>query len=103
VPGIRDALRRAAAPVLAVTPLVGGKALKGPAAKIMGELGIEVSPDAVARHYADLIDLFVYDESDPEPAPVGGVELVAAPTVMHGTVERVNLARRLLALAERAK
>ena len=100
VPGMRDAIVRCAAPVIAVTPLIGGRALKGPAAKIMQELGFEVGAGAVARHYADLIDLFVYDESDAPPTRAADVPVAAAHTLMNCTADRVNLARRLLALAD---
>jgi LPPG:FO 2-phospho-L-lactate transferase len=100
VPGMRAALLRTTVPVLAVSPLVGGKALKGPAAKIMRELGQEVGAGAVARHYAEFLDLFVYDETDAAPPPVAGVEFAAAQTIMHGTAERVALALRLLELAD---
>jgi LPPG:FO 2-phospho-L-lactate transferase len=64
VPGIRAALRAAAVPIVAVSPLVGGRAVKGPTAKIMQELGIETSALAIARHYAGLIDGLLVDEAD---------------------------------------
>ena len=61
---MRELLRRAAAPVIAVTPLVGGRAVKGPTAKIMAELGVPRSAAAIASHYGDLIDGFVLDAAD---------------------------------------
>jgi LPPG:FO 2-phospho-L-lactate transferase len=64
VPGIADALRAASAPVVAVTPIVGGDAVKGPTAKLMRELGVMVSPKTVADHYGDLLDGFLSDERD---------------------------------------
>ena len=64
VSGVRAALAGCQAPVIAVSPIVGGRAIKGPAAKIMEELGVEVSAAAVAARYRDLLDGFVLDETD---------------------------------------
>ena len=64
VPGIRQAIRASAAPVVAVSPLIGGRAVKGPTAKIMQELGIDTSPRAIADHYGELLDGLVIDEAD---------------------------------------
>jgi len=64
IPELRDALRSATVPVVAVTPIIAGKAVKGPTAKIMEELGIEISPVSVAEHYGDLLDGFVLDSRD---------------------------------------
>ena len=55
----RDALRVCRAPVVAVSPIIGGKAVKGPTAKIMAELGLPVGAAAVARHYEDILDVFI--------------------------------------------
>ncbi len=99
VPGLRATLAACAAPVIAVTPLVGGRALKGPAAKLMHELGFEVSADTVARRYADFIDWFIYDETDAAPPGVAGVAMAAAQTVMTCKEDRLHLAQVLLALA----
>jgi hypothetical protein len=52
IPGLRAALRRCPAPVVAISPVIGGRAVKGPTAKLMTELGVEVSPGSIARHYA---------------------------------------------------
>jgi LPPG:FO 2-phospho-L-lactate transferase len=64
IPELRHALETAKCPRIAVTPIIAGKAVKGPTAKIMGELEIPVSPLSVARHYRALIDGFVLDERD---------------------------------------
>src|SRR5271166_1663525 len=64
VPGIRDALRACRAPVIAVSPIIGGKAVKGPTGKMMAELGLPVDPGAVARHYGDILSHYVIDEAD---------------------------------------
>ena len=59
LPGVREALRACSAPVIAVSPIIGGKAVKGPTAKMMAELGLPVDAAAVARHYGDILDLYV--------------------------------------------
>ncbi|GIV85015.1 MAG: hypothetical protein KatS3mg052_2022 [Candidatus Roseilinea sp.] len=69
VPGMRDALLNASAPIIAVTPIIGGEAVKGPAAKLMRELGDEPSAAAVAQHYAEFLNGFVLDERDAELQP----------------------------------
>jgi len=96
VPGIRRAIRESAAPVVAVTPIIGGKAIKGPAAKMMTELGLEVSGAAIARRYADLIDGFVVDRADPMPEPIEGLTFFDAATLMNTVDDRLQLARAVL-------
>ena len=64
VPGVRAALEQAKAPRVAVTPIVGGQAIKGPAAKMLAELGHDVSALGVARYYKDWVDGFVLDAQD---------------------------------------
>lgn len=66
VSGLRKSLKAAPAPIVAVSPIVGGQAVKGPAAKLMEELGKEVSPVTIANHFDGLIDGFVLDEVDAE-------------------------------------
>ena len=100
VPGIRSALRATRAPVIAVTPIIGGKAIKGPAAKMMSELGLEVNAAAIARRYADFIDAFVVDGSDPLPEPVSDVKFVSAATLMTRVEDRLWLARAVLHAAD---
>ena len=100
VPGIRSALRATAAPVIAVTPIIGGKAIKGPAAKMMHELGLEVTPAAIARRYADFIDAFMVDASDPIPEPVPDVKFLSAATLMTRIEDRLWLARAVLHAAD---
>jgi LPPG:FO 2-phospho-L-lactate transferase len=100
--GVREAL--VAHPrVVAVSPIVAGRALKGPAAKIMAELGLEVSVVSVARHYADFLRGFVLDEQDAVAVPAIealGICTLAAEIVMHAVADRVRLARTVLAFAE---
>jgi LPPG:FO 2-phospho-L-lactate transferase len=103
IPAIRAALIRCGAPVVAVTPIIGGRALKGPTAKIMEELGLEISGAAVARRYAGLIDAFVVDQTDPDPVPIDGVQFIKAQTRMDRTQDREDLARAVLAIAEQGR
>ncbi len=103
VPGMREWLRATGAPVIAVSPIVGGAAIKGPAAKIMKELGLEVSAKSVADHYRGLIAGFVVDEVD---APLrveietAGLAVRVAPTVMRSADDRLGLARACLSFAQ---
>ena len=64
LPALRDALAGCAAPVVAVSPVIGAESVKGPTAKMMGELGHAVSVRTVAEHYAGLIDGLVIDHAD---------------------------------------
>ena len=100
VPGIRRAIRESHAPVLAVTPIIGGKAIKGPAAKMMAELGLDVSGVAVARRYAGLIDGFVIDREDPAPDAIEGITFFSAATLMNTVDDRSQLARAVLHAAD---
>lgn len=97
VPGIREALAEVAAPVVAISPLVGGKAVKGPTAKLMAELGIGIEAAAIARHYKGAIDAILVDERD-EP---GSLDLPSAraDTLMISLEDRIRVARAALDLA----
>lgn len=97
LPGLRELLARATAPVLAISPLVGGAAVKGPTAKIMTELGISVSPLAVARHYGDLLDGFVLDVRDAAVEP--GLRELGLPTLVADTLMKTLDDRQRLAAA----
>ena len=102
VPGMTDALQAANVPVVAVTPIVGGKAIKGPTAKMMRELGVPATAEAVARHYAGLATHFVIDRVDAacEAAVRGlGMRTAVAQTVMASLADRIALARGVLDLA----
>ncbi|MYB42393.1 MAG: 2-phospho-L-lactate transferase [Chloroflexi bacterium] len=104
VQGIRNAIERFAGPRIAVSPIVGGRALKGPAAKMMAELGEEVSNAGVARRYAGLIDMLVLDESDAAEAlavEALGIAAHVAPTVMTTDADKTALAREVLTLVSR--
>ncbi|HTX24878.1 MAG TPA: 2-phospho-L-lactate transferase [Steroidobacteraceae bacterium] len=99
MPGWRAALRARRVPVIAVSPLIGGEAVKGPTAKIMRELGVEVSPLAIARHYAPLIDGFVLDEVDAALAPTFDVPVRVAQTLMRTLEDKERLARETVEFA----
>ena len=79
--------------MVAVSPIIAGQALKGPAAKMMGELGLEASAAAVAGYYGHLIDGFVYDQQDAGMAAEDGLALLCADTVMGDAAGRERLAR----------
>ncbi|HWW21894.1 MAG TPA: 2-phospho-L-lactate transferase CofD family protein, partial [Steroidobacteraceae bacterium] len=98
VPSIRQALMQTDVPVIAVSPLVGGTAVKGPTAKLMRELGIEVSATALVRHYGELIDGMLIDERDGPAA----FELAQAraDTLMKTLDDRIRVARAALELAD---
>jgi LPPG:FO 2-phospho-L-lactate transferase len=103
VPDMREMLRKRRAPVIAVTPIVGGKALKGTAGKIMRELGHEASARRAALEYLRLIDGFVIDSEDEasaEDVRASGIEVLVANTVMRTLEDRTTLARTVLAFAQ---
>ena len=64
MPGMRRASAHCAAPIVVISPVIGGRAVKGPTVKLMRELGVEVSPRAIAQHYCGLIDGLVLDAED---------------------------------------
>ncbi len=101
VPGLARALAAVAAPVVAVSPIIGGKAVKGPTAKIMDELGVPKTSRAIARHYDGLIDGLVIDESDAVETERLGVPALATKTLMRDIADRENLARETLWFADR--
>lgn len=96
IPGMRRALTGASAPVIAVSPIVGGAALKGPAAKMMRELSLPATADQVAGHYEGLLDGFVLDEQDAHLAQQVDVPTIVAQTVMLTLRDRIDLAQTVL-------
>jgi LPPG:FO 2-phospho-L-lactate transferase len=97
VPGLRAAIKNCGAPVVAVSPIVGGRAVKGPTAKMMQELGLEVTSASVAKRYGDLLQGYVVDAAD----AVGiQTKMHIAPTLMTTLEDRENLARTVLAFAD---
>ena len=102
VGGMKNLIRKRGVPVVAVTPIVGGKALRGSAGKMMRELGKEPSARAVAAEYLRFIDGFVIDQEDiayAESVRSLGIQVIAANTIMRTVDERVALARTVLEFA----
>jgi LPPG:FO 2-phospho-L-lactate transferase len=100
MPGVRAALAACPAPVVAVSPLVDGRAVKGPTAKLMGELGLAVSHASIAEHYDGLIDVLVVDADEPALRDRPGLRTVVAPTLMRSLEDRERLALTVLAAAD---
>jgi len=98
---LHTALQAAPAPIVAVSPIIGGQAVKGPTAKIMAELGIEASSAAIAAHYDGLMDGLLIDENDSTDAPAIDLAVEVAPTLMLDLADREALARRVLGFARR--
>jgi LPPG:FO 2-phospho-L-lactate transferase len=99
VPGMRDQLAACKVPVIAVSPVVGGAAIKGPTVKMMQELGIPNTAESVASHYADFLDGFVLDIQDRERASVvetHGLATTVTQTVMKTLQDRINLGQSCL-------
>ena len=97
VPGLRAAIESCGAPVVAVSPIVGGRAVKGPTAKMLQELGLAVTSAAVAARYGDLLNGYIVDAAD---AAEVQTKLHVAPTLMTTLEDRENLARTVLAFAD---
>ncbi|MCZ6658646.1 MAG: 2-phospho-L-lactate transferase [Gammaproteobacteria bacterium] len=92
LPGFRDALKNCQAPVVAISPIVGGRAIKGPTAKMMTELDIASTASQVAEHYGDLLDGFLLDEQDAALDGTLNVATTVAQSVMLTLQDRVDLA-----------
>jgi LPPG:FO 2-phospho-L-lactate transferase len=98
VPGMREAISEAGAPVVAVSPYVAGEVVKGPTERFMDAVGRPSSAAGVASLYAGLIDAMVVDQNDPDPPPAD-VATESAPTLMDSAAARARLARIVLDLA----
>ena len=98
IPGMKGLLQAAAAPVVAVTPIIRGQAVKGPTAKIMAELGLDPSPLTVASHYGGLIDGFVLDEQDASLRGRFSVPTAVVDTLMTDRDAKRRVARAALDL-----
>jgi len=104
LPGVRERVGRKRA--VAVSPIVGGQAIKGPAAKMFAELEMEVTAASVAAHYAGLLRGFVLDEVDAELKPSiesDTLQVLVTNTVMRSDADRARLAREVLDFAIRDK
>lgn len=106
LPGVRDALRQCPAPVIAVSPIVGGQAIKGPTAKMMVELGISCTAVSIAEYYSDFLDGFVLDAVDGDHLSEVKKfipDVVVTNTVMTTLEDRILLAAICLDLGRQAK
>lgn len=101
VPGIREALQKTEAPVAALSPIVGGAAVSGPAGALMAAQGLPVSIAGVAQAYADFLDLLIVDERDAQAAEelrLSGLQVHCAQTIMKTADDKAALAATVLAL-----
>ena len=99
VPGMRDAIRAAAAPVIGVSPIIGGSAVKGPTAKMMRELGLDVSNRGIEGHYGDIVDAWIIDSADATDATGFDRPVRVSPTLMRTDADKDALARTVLGFA----
>lgn len=99
VPGIRTAIEQRRSKSVAISPIIAGRALKGPAARMMRSMGMEPTARGVAEHYRGLVDVFVLDREDARLAPAIeqlGMRAVVTNTIMTGAPEKKALARAVL-------
>lgn len=99
ITGMRERLRRAGVPIIAVAPLIGGRAIKGPTVKLMQELGMRSSVFAIAQYYADLVDAWVIDSVDGHEATKLGGVVALTDTLMQTTEDRLRVAQSVLELS----
>ena len=102
VPGMRATLKACGVPIVAVSPIIGGKAIKGPTAKMMRELGVPATTVEVAKHYVGLVTHFVIDQIDAESQSAIaalGMKTAVAQTLMTSLEDRVALGRTVLEFA----
>jgi LPPG:FO 2-phospho-L-lactate transferase len=100
IPGMRDAIKASGAPVVAVSPIIGGQAVKGPTAKMMRELGLEASAAGVAARYGDLLDGYIVDHADADAIGNVGARVTITRTLMTSLHDRETLARLTLDAAD---
>ncbi len=103
VPGLRQYLRHTETPKVAVSPIVSGQAIKGPAAKIMKELGVLISPHTVVDRYDDFLTGFVLDRADSEWVESIQVPTLLTDTIMGDLASKKRLAEQLLTFALRLR
>jgi LPPG:FO 2-phospho-L-lactate transferase len=99
VDGVRDALRKTSARVVAVSPIVAGAPIKGPADKLLRGLGLDVSAYGVAELYSDFLDAFVIDtkdEGEKNKIELLGLDVKVTNTIMKSLHDKVSLARTVL-------
>ncbi len=100
VPGLAAALVSGTAPVVAVSPIIGGRAVKGPTAKMMTELGFAVTTQAIAAHYRGLIDGLVIDKSDTAERGDIDIPVLVTNTLMRSIADRERLAREVIEFSD---
>ncbi|MEZ4862096.1 MAG: 2-phospho-L-lactate transferase [Caldilineaceae bacterium] len=103
IPGLRECIRWLRAPKIAVSPIVSGKAIKGPAAKIMKELGVMISPLTVVDHYADLLTGFVVGHEDEVLCDAVHIPTLVTDIIMTDLVSKARLAEQVLDFARQLK
>jgi LPPG:FO 2-phospho-L-lactate transferase len=99
LPGVRAALKACPAPIIAVSPIIGGRAVKGPTGKMMRELGLPSTATAIAQHYDGLIDLFVVDHCEGDIS-LPNMRIASAAILMSTLADREALAMAVLAFAD---
>jgi LPPG:FO 2-phospho-L-lactate transferase len=99
VPGLRDLLRASGAPVVAVSPIIGGRAVKGPTDKIMRELGVPATAKSIVEHYHGLLDGLVLDTTDAAQSADLDLPCHVTATLMSSDEDRERLARETLQFA----
>ncbi len=101
LPGMRKALEASTAPIVAVAPIIGGKAIKGPTAKMMSELGFEVGAETVAKRYGELLDGYIVDHLDAALVTKLPIPTIATNALMVSLADRKHLAKTVLFLADK--
>ncbi|AMN46555.1 2-phospho-L-lactate transferase [Steroidobacter denitrificans] len=104
LPGIEERLRQHPAPVLAVSPFIGGQAVKGPAAKMLQEIGLPATPAGLLQCYEGLLDALIIDRADAEHAAFDGGErripVLVTDTLMRNAADQLRLAGEVLAFVQ---
>jgi LPPG:FO 2-phospho-L-lactate transferase len=96
VPSLRRSLEKRRVPLVVVSPLIGGKAVKGPTAKIMGELGISITPQSIFSHYLGLADALIIDSSDIDAASQIPIPVFHTITLLQSLADRSRLGEFVL-------
>ena len=100
VPGIREAMQASPAPVVGISPIIGGQAVKGPTVKIMAELSLPLTVQTIVEHYDGLLDGYIIDNTDSDVSNEMCIPVMVTETLMKSIEDRENLARNVLAFAD---
>ena len=103
VPGLKTRLQQAPAPVIVISPIIGNRAIKGPTAKIMRELGVPITTISIATHYAELADGIVLDKADANDTEALDLPCLVTDTLMRDDQDKRRLAREVLHFADTLK